>query len=249
MLFFFYEGQNIKIQSKKDEYMKDIFKKFGTKIQSDIKDFFFLNSGKIINSDLKLQEINNKGNEITILAYNQNIEKNNLKDKIKRSKKGISSLRMALCPAFPIVCYNSGWGSYEQSETLFAVHKGTSIESYVSNYNRYVTLNNVIEDILDKIEEESTSIYEIDTLSSLVQKFNNELKNINPKMVQFPHFQSPASHMDWIGNSGGFNMHVNEWNSFVSNWNSKIPKESAIKQRDSHISYLKETFSKHKIFK
>ena len=68
-LNFIYKGNTINIQSKRDEYMKDIFKRYLIRINGDINDIFFIYNGNKINGELKLEEINNKEEEIKILVY------------------------------------------------------------------------------------------------------------------------------------------------------------------------------------
>ena len=153
-------------------------------------------------------------------------------------------MKMSSCPSFPTIIDGNGWGQWEQSQTLFYTRKGTEIQTYVSNYNKYVIMNNVIEDILDRIEDKKTSIEEIGALSSLIKKLNDDIKNINPKMNQISHFQSWGSWVNWIGECGGYNRCADNWNSFVNTWNSKIPNNIDINKRDNHISFLYESFCK-----
>lgn len=80
VLKFLYNGLEVKMNGKKDEYMKDIFSKYAQKINKNNKNFYFLYNGNKIDEESKLQEINNKDNEITILVYelNQNINSENI---------------------------------------------------------------------------------------------------------------------------------------------------------------------------
>ena len=153
---------------------------------------------------------------------------------------------MAFCPSYHASCYASGWGGLEQSATIFVLHSCSAMQNSISNYNRYATLNNAIEDILDKIENPKISVYEIGPLCSLVKKLNDELKNINPNIEQKSYYKSSARHLDWIADSGGYNRGVNDWNAFASQWNSKIVNKTELNKRDSHISFLYETFGKNK---
>ena len=57
---FIYENNSIKIYCKKEEYMKDIFKRYLTKINKKMEDIFFLYNSNKINDELKLEQINNK---------------------------------------------------------------------------------------------------------------------------------------------------------------------------------------------
>ena len=65
-------------------------------------------------------------------------------------------------------------------------------------------------------------------------------------MNQISHFQPWGSDANWIGECEGFNRCADRWNTFVDTWNSKIPKNIDISNRDNHISFLYETFCKHK---
>ena len=72
--------------------MKDIFKGYLNKINKDINEVYFLSNGDKINEELKLEDINNKGNEIKILVNdinNKNIEN---KEKIVKEYKDIICL-------------------------------------------------------------------------------------------------------------------------------------------------------------
>lgn len=79
-LKFLYNGIEFKMNGKKDEYMKDIFSKYAQKINKNSKDIYFLYNANKIKEENKLEEINDKDNEITILVYdlNQNNNSENL---------------------------------------------------------------------------------------------------------------------------------------------------------------------------
>ena len=68
-LNFNYNGNNIKIQCKLNENIKEIFKKLANKIQKDIKDLYFLYNGIKVNEGIKLEDINNKEDQINIISY------------------------------------------------------------------------------------------------------------------------------------------------------------------------------------
>jgi len=81
ILNFNYKGQEVKIQSKKNENMNNIFKRYTNKINKDINNLYFIYNGNIINNnDIKLEEINNKENEINILVYDINNTNNERKN-------------------------------------------------------------------------------------------------------------------------------------------------------------------------
>ena len=71
-LNFNYQGSTIKIQCKRNEYMKEIFKKYANKIRKDANDLYFMSNGSKINEESKLEEINNRDNEIKILVNDLN---------------------------------------------------------------------------------------------------------------------------------------------------------------------------------
>ena len=62
-IIFLYEGQNIIIQCKKNEKMKDIFNKFLIKTQINSNSVYFLYKGNIINKELEVEKIS-KGEDI-----------------------------------------------------------------------------------------------------------------------------------------------------------------------------------------
>ena len=90
-LIFLYKGQNIEIQAKRDQYMKDIFSSLNNKVSKEVKNLIFLYNGQIINENLKLEQINNKDNRITI--YVQELaNEDTQKEEDNSEKKNI------LCP-------------------------------------------------------------------------------------------------------------------------------------------------------
>ena len=91
-LDFIYQGNSIKIQSKRSEYMKDIFKGYLNKINKDINEVYFLCNGDKINEELKVEDINNKDKEIKILVNNINDKNIENKEKIVKEYKDI------ICP-------------------------------------------------------------------------------------------------------------------------------------------------------
>ena len=93
ILNFYYKGQEVKINCKKNDNMNDVLKRYTNKINKDINNIYFINNGNIINKDnLKLEELNNKDNKINILVYD--IDKN---EKINQVKDIICPLCMQNC--------------------------------------------------------------------------------------------------------------------------------------------------------
>ena len=84
-LDFIYQGSTIRIQGKRNEYMKDIIKRYIVKIDKDIKDVYFICNGNKISTELKLEEINNKDKEIKILVGDVNDK--NAKNKEEKSSQ------------------------------------------------------------------------------------------------------------------------------------------------------------------
>ena len=77
-LNFNFNSNQIILECKKDEYMKDILKKYRSKIDQDTKDFYFFYNGDIINKELKLKDIYNSINddEMKILVIDCNDDNN-----------------------------------------------------------------------------------------------------------------------------------------------------------------------------
>ena len=95
-LNFQYNGNLIKIQATRDEYMKNIFPRFLTKINKSISEVFFMYNGSVINGELKLEEINNIDNEITILVSDCECD-TPMKPKLVQSKD-------IICPECGEIC-------------------------------------------------------------------------------------------------------------------------------------------------
>ena len=98
ILDFIYQGTKIQIYCKKNEYMKDIFKRYLTKIEKDINDLYFICNGSKINEELKLEDLNNKDNEINIFVSDLNEKKNENKGEIIKQSKDI------ICPECGNIC-------------------------------------------------------------------------------------------------------------------------------------------------
>ena len=97
ILVFDYNQNIIKIQCKRNEYMKDIFGRYLIKINKSINDVFFLYNGKQIAEELKLEEINKEENEIKILVTDI-LDKNNKNEEILKQSKDI------ICPDCKNIC-------------------------------------------------------------------------------------------------------------------------------------------------
>ena len=96
-LCFIYQGRIIKIQCKRDEHMKDIFKRYAIKISKDSNDIYFMSNGNKINEESRLEDINSKDNEIKILVYDI-IDNNNEKETKLKDYKDI------ICPECGEIC-------------------------------------------------------------------------------------------------------------------------------------------------
>ena len=93
---FIYQGSTIKVLGKSNELMKDIIKRYAIKISKDINDIFFMCNENKINTELKLEEVNKKNNEIKILVYDIN-------DKIIENKKETQN-KDIICPECGNIC-------------------------------------------------------------------------------------------------------------------------------------------------
>ena len=94
---FILNGISLKMQANKNDTLKDIFKKYSIKIEKDIKTLLFLYHGKKINEDLKVKDIDNTNENITILV-DDNFVNNEQGKKIKFSK-------FIICPICEENCY------------------------------------------------------------------------------------------------------------------------------------------------
>jgi len=88
-LNFNYNGQQIGMMCKKNENINDIFKRYAIKINENINNIYFINNGNKISNNIKLEEIINKDNQVNILIYDIN---NNKERKINNESKDI------ICP-------------------------------------------------------------------------------------------------------------------------------------------------------
>ena len=98
ILDFIYNENLIKIQCQRNEYMKDIFKRYLIKINKDKDDIYFMCNGNKINEELKLEEINNKDNEIKILVNNIN------EKKIENEEEVLKKYKDIICPECGEIC-------------------------------------------------------------------------------------------------------------------------------------------------
>ena len=64
LIKFLFEGREVKINCKRNEYMKDIIKQY----TKDLNNIYFLYNGDMLKKELKIEEINNEENEIKILV-------------------------------------------------------------------------------------------------------------------------------------------------------------------------------------
>jgi len=97
-LNFIYKTDTITIQCRGNEYMKDIYKTFLIKSQLDLKDAFYLYNGNLINPELKLEQINNNQNELSILVQTIDEDNINVEKKMKQSKE-------IICPECKEICF------------------------------------------------------------------------------------------------------------------------------------------------
>ena len=74
-LTFILNGMPMDIQTKRSEYMKDIFKKYSIKIEKNIQDLYFLYNGIKLNEELRLKDINNNDKKIVILVHDNSNNK------------------------------------------------------------------------------------------------------------------------------------------------------------------------------
>ena len=98
ILDFIYQGSTIKIQCKRNEQMKDIFKRYAIKISKDANDVYFMSNGSKINEESRLEDINNSDNEIKILVYDI-IDNNN-----EKKEEKLKEYKDIICPECGEIC-------------------------------------------------------------------------------------------------------------------------------------------------
>ena len=125
-IIFIYKGEKAKIQCNPQEKMKDIFKKYESKIGVDITNLFFIYNGNKINEELKFEEIINssdiKENTINILVFEKN-------EQIK--KENIIKSKEVLCPT----CKDNALINIKKYKISFNCKNGHKIKNKILNEN------------------------------------------------------------------------------------------------------------------
>ena len=87
-IIFKYNADEIDLYAKENESMKNIFKKFATKVNEDFNNLYFLKNGIKIEPNLKLREIKDEDedSELTILANKDDVNEENKEDQFIKSK-------------------------------------------------------------------------------------------------------------------------------------------------------------------
>ena len=83
---FFYDGKSFGIKSMKNEYMKDIINRFCLNIEKEARGLYFLYEGNVIDTKLKLEEINNNQDKMTILVHEVNEDENEMEEIMETAK-------------------------------------------------------------------------------------------------------------------------------------------------------------------
>ena len=88
IICFTFNGIETKIQCSKNDYIRNIFQRYSTKIQKDLNEIYFLYEGKMINQEQKLSSLNSKDNVISIIVYPFDFDsENNINiNSLKKSK-------------------------------------------------------------------------------------------------------------------------------------------------------------------
>jgi hypothetical protein len=127
-IIFIYKGEKAKIQCNAQEKMKDIFKKYESKIGSDITNLFFIYNGNKINEELMLEEIitnsDIKEKTINILVYEKN-------EQIKKEKESIMKSKEVICPT----CKDNVLINIKKYKISFNCKKGHNIKNKLLNEN------------------------------------------------------------------------------------------------------------------
>ena len=95
-LIFVFNGKEVKIESKRNKYMKEIIEQYLIEMKKDHNKCFFLYKGNIVLEELKIEEINNNDFEIRILVYEIE-DSDKCEEKLKDSK-------YIICPRCKEIC-------------------------------------------------------------------------------------------------------------------------------------------------
>ena len=96
-LIFLFQGSSIIIQCKRYDRMHDIFQKFTSKVNIDMKDIYFLYKGDVIRKELKVEDIVDKEDykvNFLVEEYDDDIKDDIL---LKQSKD-------VICPQCKEIC-------------------------------------------------------------------------------------------------------------------------------------------------
>ena len=95
-LYFIYNGSNVIMQCNINEYMKDIFKRYSTKIENNKDDLFYLYNGDLISGDSKIKDIASQDKEMKIIVYSYEDDSKN--------KKSLVDSEDIICPECNEIC-------------------------------------------------------------------------------------------------------------------------------------------------
>ena len=160
-VLFIYNKTKNEIYCHKEDYIKDIYKKYALKIKVDIDSIYFLYNGNIINEDLKfkdnINQINNDNNE-EITIYVENIIQND---------KNLINLKDIICPK----C-----GEKTKNEKC---KNGHNIINEIKNLRKKIDVfKNSINEIINKLKEVIENIENIYHINYNLNK-NNEKEDLN----------------------------------------------------------------------
>jgi len=145
---FIFEGNILTIQCKKNDYMKDIFKKYAVKVNKDIDHIYSLYGGDMINKEAQLSKFLKEDKEVVILVIELNEEINEIlkisKDIICPCCKEICVLKFKDYKISLTNCLNSHFFSnilFEQFNDFQKINEST-IKCNNCNNNKEDTNNN-----------------------------------------------------------------------------------------------------------
>ena len=115
-LNFILNGNKIKIKGNKKERLQQIFKKFLSEVNKKQQCIDFFHEGDLINNDLKLEDINNSDDEITIIVKEKNT--NNSIPRIKEIKYS-KDIICPVCKKSCIISFNNYKLNLNKCEYIF----------------------------------------------------------------------------------------------------------------------------------
>ena len=133
---FLYDGKRIEIKSMKNEYMKDIINRYCLNIQKEANSLYFLYEGNIIDIQLKLGEINNNKNKMTLLVHEVNEDGDEDENKMEKTMETAKNIICPKCGDNCIITLDNYKINLDNCDNGHSIH-----DILLSEYNATQTIN------------------------------------------------------------------------------------------------------------